>query len=243
MSPDENRIAQLYAAFNARDFDRCIAMMTPGVIWPDEAEDRLLVGAEDVLDYFTRVTSPLRAQYEPISLFTAPAGEVVVLARQIITSASDGTLWSSTRVRHSFTLERGLVARLESRQNDTDLQFPGVTALIERLHRAINARDVEAVLACYAPDAHFQDRLEGRELEGHAAIRAHFERLFETVRVNLSPLTYALEPDDRVRVRLQVETRSPEGRMWQDGAITVWYRLQTGVIVEQDIDDSGEERA
>lgn len=243
MTPDEDRIAQLYEAFNASDFDRCIAMMAPDVIWPDEAEDRLLVGVETVRDYFVSVTAPVRARYEPISLYTASTGQVVVLARQIITSATDGTLWSSLRVRHSFQLEHGLVTRLESQQNWTEPTFPGITTLLDRLHQAINARDVETALACYAPEARFQDRLEDQELIGHAAIRAHLKHLFETVRIKVSPFDYVLEADDRVCVRLQVEARSPEGGMWQDGTMTAWCRLQAGVIVDQDIDDSGEDPA
>lgn len=243
MTADEDRIAQLYEAFNGRDFDLCIAMMARDVAWPDEAENRVLEGQEAVRDYFTNVTAPLRARYEPISLYTPQAGQVEVLARQVITSAADGTVWSSTRVRQRYTLRDQMITRMESQQDVAELTFPGIGALLHRLNDAINAGDIETLLTCYAPDAQFQDKLEGGEIRGRDAIRAHFQHLFETLRVSLSLVDYELEPDDRVRARLQVEARAPKGGLWQDGGVTIWYRLQGGVIVEQDVDDSGEDIA
>ena len=63
--------------------------------------------------------------------------------------------------------------------------------------------------------------------------------LLDTVRLKLVVMNHALEPDDRVRARIRVETRGPGGGLWQDDTITVWYRLERGLIVEQDVDDSG----
>lgn len=240
MTPDEDRIARLYAAFNARDFDGCVAMMADDVVWPDEAEDGLLKGREAVRAYFTEVTAPLRAHYDVVSLDTTPEGRVDALTRQTITSAADGSLWSSTRVIHRYSFQNGLIVRMASEQDSQAATFPGVAEVLERLHRAVNGRDVEGAVACYAPTARFIDKLEGGEIEGQAAIRAHFEHLFETVRVEIAVLDHVLEPDDRVRARLNVVTRGPSGGLWQDDTITVWYRLEAGLIVEQDVDDSGE---
>lgn len=113
---------------------------------------------------------------------------------------------------------------------------------IETLHAAINARDLDATLACYAPDARFADGLDGGVLEGGDAIRAHFIRLFETIRVELSIIALTRLSDGRMRARLHVETRGPGGGLWQDGAVTVWYRLIGGLIVEQELDDSGRDQ-
>lgn len=113
---------------------------------------------------------------------------------------------------------------------------------IEALHAAINARDLDATVGCYAPDARFVDSLEGGVLEGHEAIRAHFVHLFETIRVELSTITLSRLPDGRLRARLHVETRGPAGGLWQDDAVTVWYRLAGGLIVEQELDDSGRDQ-
>jgi ketosteroid isomerase-like protein len=110
---------------------------------------------------------------------------------------------------------------------------------IAELYAAINARDVDATVSCYAPHARFADGLEGGMLEGLHAIRAHFVHLFETIRVELSVIDFVREPDGRLRTRLHVDTRGPGGGLWQDGTVIVWYRLERGLIVEQDVDDSG----
>ena len=239
MTRNEDRIAQLYDAFNGRAFDRCVAMLADDVEWPNEAEDGVLRGREAVRTYFTDVTASLRAHYDLISLHTEADGRVGALCRQAITSAADGSLWSSTRILHRYTLQNGLVTRLEAEQDWRGEAFAGIGALLERLHAALNARDVDATVACYAPNARFADNLEGGEIDGSDQVRAHFVHLFETVRLELSVLDYVLEPDDRVRAHLHAVTRGPGGGLWQDGELTVWYRLDRGLIAEQDVDDSG----
>ncbi len=239
MTADEDRIVQLYDVFNARAFDRFIAMLAPDVAWPDETEDGELRGREAVLAYLTETTAPLVARYTLISLSTDADEQVGVLVRQTITSAADGSLWSSTRVLHRYRLVDGLVTRLQSQQDCPDVAFPGVDALLDRLHRALNARDLEAILSCYGPTARFSDNLEGGVVESEDGLRAHFVHLLETIRLETAVMGYTIEPDDRVRARLHIVTRGPGGGLWQDDVITVWYRLLGGLIVEQDIDDSG----
>lgn len=243
MTPDEDRIAQLYEAFNTRAFDRVIAGMTSDVSWPDEIEDRRLEGVDAVRDYFEKATAPLRVRHQPIALFTPGPGQVEVLTRQTVVSAADGSLWSSLRVRHRFTLRDGLITRLDSEQDYAAPSFEGVDRLLRRLFDAINARDLDAIMDCYAADARLQDKLEDGHLVGVEDIRAHFEHLFATLQVTLAMRDYAFEPDDRVRARLQVEARGANGHLWQDSGVTAWYRLHAGRIVEQDIDDSGGETA
>lgn len=239
MTPDEDRIAQLYAAFNARAFDRCVAMMADDITWPDEVEDGLIEGREAVGIYFSETTAPLLARYDLLSLHTGADGRVSSLTRQTIASANDGSLWSSTRVVHTFSLRDGLFTGMEAQQDWQGEAFPGIDALLARLHTGLNAGDAEAVTACYAPDARFADNLEGGEIQGAEAVRAHFIHLFETIHLRIALVDYALEPDDRVRARLHIVTRGPGGGLWQDDIITVWYRLERGLIAEQDVDDSG----
>lgn len=239
MTADEARIAPLYEAFNLQAFDRLAALLATDVDWPDEAEGVLLHGRAAVRDYLARIAQSLRVRYDPISLHTSADGEVDVLCRQVVTSAANGSPWSSTRVLHRYAFRDGLVARLVAEQDHQEPRFPGIDALLGRLHAAINAGDLEAILACYAPDARFADTFEDGIVQGADGLRAHFRHLLETVRLEIAVVDYALEPDDRVRARLQVTTRGAGGGFWQDGLVTVWYRLEYGLIVDQDIDDSG----
>lgn len=239
MTADEARIAPLYEAFNAQAFDRLASLLAPDVDWPDEAEGVPLRGRDAVRDYLVRIASALRVRYEPISLHTRPDGEVAVLCRQVVTSAANGSPWSSTRVLHRYAFREGLVARLGTEQDCQATRFAGIDALLTRLHAAINAGDLDAILACYAPNVRFVDTFEEGLVQGAESLRAHFRHLLETVRLEIAVVDYVLEPDDRVRARLQVTTRGAGGGFWQDGLVTVWYRLEYGLIVDQDIDDSG----
>ena len=238
MTPDEDRITRLYDAFNHRDFDQCVALMADDVVWPDEAEDGLLHGREAVRFYLAVTVAPLRVHHDIISLHTGEDGRVAVLSRQVISSAADGAEWSSTRVLHRYTLRDGLVARMEPQQDCPDVTFPGVEAMLTRLYTAISAGDLETALTCYAPDARFADPLESGEINGMDELRAHFTHLFKTVRLEIAVVDYVIQPDDRVRARLRVVTRGPSGGLWQDATAKVWYRLDRGLIVEQDVDDS-----
>ncbi len=80
----------------------------------------------------------------------------------------------------------------------------------------------------------------GDGLAGHlTGAHARLFQSFQTIGLEISVLNYALEPDDRARARSYVTARGPGGGPWQDDVITVWYRLERGLIAEQDIDDSG----
>ncbi|MET3666482.1 nuclear transport factor 2 family protein [Caulobacter sp. 1776] len=110
---------------------------------------------------------------------------------------------------------------------------------IAKLYAAINARDLDAIVSCYAPAARFTDNLEGGVIDGLDGVRAHFTQLLGSVRLEIKAIELAREPDDRLRAHLRVVTRGPGGGLWQDGEITVWYRLERGLIVEQVVDEGG----
>ena len=98
--------------------------------------------ANRVLDDLVAATAPLRAHYDVISLYTAPDERIEALTRQTIASAADGSLWSSTRVLHRFTVREGLIAGMESEQDTPVTTFPGVDVLLKRLH----AHELDAAL-------------------------------------------------------------------------------------------------
>lgn len=109
---------------------------------------------------------------------------------------------------------------------------------IAELHAAVNARDIDAITACYDPAARFVDGLEGGMLDGLEAIRAYFIRLLDTIRVVVALIDLDREPDGRLRALLQVEARGPHGGLWEDQTVSVSYRLERGLIVAQDVKDS-----
>lgn len=54
-----------------------------------------------------------------------------------------------------------------------------MTDPVERVLAALNAKDVEAFVACYAPDASIEDGADTVRVRGHAELRATYGALFE----------------------------------------------------------------
>jgi putative hydrolase of HD superfamily len=50
---------------------------------------------------------------------------------------------------------------------------------VERVLAALNARDVDAVVACYAPDATIEDRADAVRVRGHGELRATYGAQFD----------------------------------------------------------------
>jgi SnoaL-like domain len=47
-------IAQVYSAFNRRNIDEALALMSENVDWPKASEDGRVVGKEEIRAYWTR---------------------------------------------------------------------------------------------------------------------------------------------------------------------------------------------
>jgi len=54
MASEHKLLTDLYAAFNARDIDRCLAGMQPDVTWANGMDGGYVHGHEGVRDYWTR---------------------------------------------------------------------------------------------------------------------------------------------------------------------------------------------
>src|SRR5262252_1871091 len=54
MADTKNLIEQAYSAFNKRDIDGALAMMTQDVSWPKASEGGRVVGTEEIRAYWTR---------------------------------------------------------------------------------------------------------------------------------------------------------------------------------------------
>jgi hypothetical protein len=52
-------------------------------------------------------------------------------------------------------------------------------SVVERLYAALNAHDVDAFAACYAPDATIEDGHDAVLARGHAALRERFGGILE----------------------------------------------------------------
>jgi hypothetical protein len=109
----ENLLRRAYAAFNARNIDRALAVMHPDVDWPNGMEGGRELGHDAVRDYWTRQFGVIDSHVEPES-FEEVDGKIVVEVHQVVRDL-DGALLSDQQVEHVYTLRDGLIARMDIR--------------------------------------------------------------------------------------------------------------------------------
>ncbi|ALL13064.1 nuclear transport factor 2 family protein [Caulobacter henricii] len=231
MTSREAQILELYEAFNNRAFDDFFARVTADVDWTNDIDDSRLIGKAALRHYTLDETTALRAEFAPIHVQVLGNSRVAVLAHQTIRSASDGSVWSETRVRHIFTLEDGLVTRMDS-QRDEASQDKAVTLVLSALHRAIEDHDIEAVVALFHPEARIPESLDQGLLVGHEQIRAYFLRQFVEIQVSTRLLWVHPLPDDRADAIVHVTVHDPRGDLQWEGQVSASYRLDQGLIAE-----------
>jgi ketosteroid isomerase-like protein len=109
----ENLLRRAYAAFNARNIDRALAVMHPDVDWPNGMEGGRELGHDAVRDYWTRQFGAIDSHVEPES-FEEVDGKIVVEVHQVVRDVN-GALLSDQQVEHVYTLRDGLIARMDIR--------------------------------------------------------------------------------------------------------------------------------
>ena len=57
-----------YSAFNKRDIDGALALMTEDVSWPKASEGGRVIGKEDIRAYWTRQWAEFDPHVEPLSI-------------------------------------------------------------------------------------------------------------------------------------------------------------------------------
>jgi hypothetical protein len=106
------RLAALYAAFNARRIDTILEQMSGEVDWPNAWEGGRLQGKQAVRDYWTRQWAEIDPTVEPRAFTTLPDGRVAVDVRQTVRSL-DGARLGEGDVRHVYAFDGDLVTRMD----------------------------------------------------------------------------------------------------------------------------------
>ena len=101
-----------YAAFNARDIDAALALMTPDVHWPKAFKGGFARGPEEVRAYWTEQWSEINPHVEPVAFHAEEAGQVLVEVHQVVRDLA-GAVLADEYVGHRFTIEHGLIQSME----------------------------------------------------------------------------------------------------------------------------------
>ena len=105
-------IKQAYSAFNKRDIDAALALMTQDVNWPKASEGGRVVGREAIRAYWTRQWGEFDPHVEPLAMTEEDGGKTRVRVHQLVKSLQ-GDVLSDSEVLHVFTVKSGLIAAME----------------------------------------------------------------------------------------------------------------------------------
>jgi hypothetical protein len=108
-------LTRAYAAFNSRDIDAALATMHTDVDWPNAWEGGRVVGHTGVREYWTRQWAALDPTVEPVGFATDAQGRTIVTVHQVVRDLQ-GRVLSDGMVEHAYTIEDGLVRRMDVHQ-------------------------------------------------------------------------------------------------------------------------------
>ena len=105
-------LSAAYAAFNARDIDAALALMTADVAWPRAFKGGFVHGPEEVRAYWTAQWSEIDPRVEPVAFHPEDSGPILVNVRQVVRDMG-GAVVADEHIGHRFTLLHGLIQKME----------------------------------------------------------------------------------------------------------------------------------
>jgi hypothetical protein len=120
-------IAQAYSAFNDRDIDSVLSLMSENVSWPKASEGGRAAGKEEIRAYWTRQWKEFDPHVEPLEVIDREGGITEVKVHQLVKSLSgdvlaDGVVW------HVYTIAHGLIERMDIKGSETSADASPSTA-------------------------------------------------------------------------------------------------------------------
>jgi hypothetical protein len=111
-APEIELLRAAYAAFNERNIDAALAIMTPDVSWPRAFKGGFVRGPEEIRAYWTEQWSEIDGQVEPVAFHLEDSGQILVEVHQVVRDLA-GVLLADEQVGHRFTVENGLIKAME----------------------------------------------------------------------------------------------------------------------------------
>ena len=112
MADTKTIIEQAYSAFNQRDIDGALSLMTEDVSWPKASEGGKVIGKEEIRAYWTRQWAEFDPHVEPLAITEEGGGKTRVRVHQLVKSL-EGDVLSDGEVLHLFTVSSGLIAAMD----------------------------------------------------------------------------------------------------------------------------------
>jgi hypothetical protein len=127
MANTQTLIAQAYSAFNRRDIDGALALMSENVSWPKASEGGRVAGKEEIRAYWTRQWQEFDPHVDPLDVIDQEGGRTAVKVHQMVKSLC-GDLLSDSEVWHIYTIANGLIERMDIKEGETSADATASTA-------------------------------------------------------------------------------------------------------------------
>ena len=111
-TPEIDLLRAAYAAFNARDIDAALALMTIDVTWRMAFKGGFVRGPEEIRAYWTEQWSEIDPHVEPVAFHPQAAGQMLVDVHQVVRDLA-GAVLADVHVGHRFTIKQGLIQGME----------------------------------------------------------------------------------------------------------------------------------
>jgi hypothetical protein len=121
MTKIKSIIAQAYSAFNQRNIDGALALMSDSVSWPKASEGGRVVGKEEIRAYWTRQWKEFNPRVDPLEVLDQGKGRIHVRVHQLVKSL-DGNVLSDSEVWHVYTIANGLIERMDLGESEANSQ-------------------------------------------------------------------------------------------------------------------------
>jgi ketosteroid isomerase-like protein len=112
LTPEIKLLHSGYAAFNARDIDAALALMTPDVVWARAFKGGFVQGAEEVRAYWTEQWNEVDPYVEPMDFHLEEDGRILVEVHLVVRDLA-GAILVDERIGHRFMIEQGLIQSME----------------------------------------------------------------------------------------------------------------------------------
>ncbi len=110
-------IYKVYAAFNSRDEDGTLALMSEIVSWPKASEGGRVVGKQAIREYWTRQWADFDPQLEVLQVIDYKNGKTEVKVHQLVRNLA-GEVLSDTELWHVYTIQNSLIERMDILEAD-----------------------------------------------------------------------------------------------------------------------------
>jgi hypothetical protein len=108
----QNLVKKAYLAFNSRDIDTALSTFHPEVQWPKAFEGGYVSGHDEIRTYWTRQWLEIDPNVEPVGFNERENGTLEVAVHQVVKDLQ-GNLMFDGRVKHVYTLQDGLLRRMD----------------------------------------------------------------------------------------------------------------------------------